>query len=109
MSKTARYIQKKACICTSPRINYSHPIHLCDWCGGELDMTEPVKPVLKETPKERYSAEYIGQSPSYRITDNMYDSRIATCYDKESAELVVDALNWRDWMQAMKPTYKLGK
>ena len=45
--------------------------------------------------KPRYEAQYIDnvEEPNWRITDKTTDSRIATCYLKENADLIVSALN----------------
>ena len=43
----------------------------------------------------RYEAQYIttGIASHWRVTDKTTDSRIATCYQKENADLIVSALN----------------
>lgn len=45
---------------------------------------------------KRYSIQFIESvtdGNNYRITDNTTDSRIGTCYDKDNAELICNALN----------------
>lgn len=45
----------------------------------------------------RYSVQTINSKTdgkNYRVTDNTTDSRIATCYIEENAELICKALNF---------------
>jgi hypothetical protein len=57
----------------------------------------------------RYSIQFIDSKtdgPNYRITDNNSDSRVATCYVKENAEMVCEALNMVSKANALESAAK---
>jgi hypothetical protein len=68
-------------------------------------MQASAAPASGEGLQNRYEAQHMkGASGDYRITDKTTDSRVATCYLKENANLVVNALNalsLREWREGM--------
>lgn len=60
----------------------------------------------------RYSVEFIPKDsdgrPHYRVTDNATDSRVATCYLRENADMIVAALNARSASSGLPAVREAG-
>ena len=76
------------------------------WSDGEVPVSghTPMKEIIAMTEQANepaYRIEVV--QDHFRITHSKTDSRIATCYDRRDAELVVAALNAHDPAGEMYP------